>query len=284
MSKTREILEQKLRQEKAQNGKVPENGEKGATDEAAPSSYAGEFAAIFGELPEKWRRYLKKHEAEAEQMLGELKGRLAQYLWVDELAGCRQERLARYGVDSPRAWMEYLAAVDDALEQNPAAALQVLHKCYCGGNAVPAGEGGAPWAPVMRKVNRLEQDLWQLKQSLSLREQRRFQAMAADFAAARDENGEPKYRFFSQVQPLMMRLLESGLAAGWEEAYRKALWMVPDIRKNLLKEQAENALKQKTEEAEKSRQAGFAVRGKMPAEDDKPLTTRQMLEKAIYGK
>lgn len=54
---------------------------------------------------------------------------------------------------------------------------------------------------------------------------------------------DPSNKHFATVQTIMERLIRSGDAKGLQEAYDKALWLHPDTRTELIKEQTEKEIK-----------------------------------------
>ena len=79
----------------------------------------------------------------------------------------------------------------------------------------------------------------------------------------------------------MFALLHIILAYDFEDAYQQALWLVPDLRKQMLDEQMAFNLKAKADEAQKAQLASFEAKGKALNDDNEQLSTRQILERVI---
>ena len=289
-SETRKVLEEQLRlakQRAAERSVQTEDREHTAEDDFSipPKSLTKEFAAAFAELPELWRRYVVERERTVEKEREELGKALRQQQWLDELFEKNRLRLCRLGVCDRKRWLEHLAAVDAAMDENPAGVLRDVAGIY--GVALSAA-GGVPAeghfsAIIGQKLDGLERGYRDMRDALRRQQAAYWRELRRSFAQA-VVDGRPAHPFFSRVQPEMDLLLESGLAADLEEAYQQAVWMRPDLRKELIKAEAEKILAARADEAEKSKQAGFAVKGKPAAVPEENLTTREVLERFMYGK
>jgi hypothetical protein len=110
------------------------------------------------------------------------------------------------------------------------------------------------------------------------------------FVNAQDEHGNLKYPFFNDVRQTMAQLMAAGTAATLEDAYDKAVFLLPDTRQKLLESQ-EIARRRKEEadriaEAERAKRAGASVTASsaplhVPPAETGTLTLRQELERAF---
>ena len=80
------------------------------------------------------------------------------------------------------------------------------------------------------------------------------------------------------VKDEMFALLNSGVAADFETAYDKALWLNAQTRAELLQKQSSQNLQHLADEAQKAKSAGFSQRGQQGKEDYSQMTTREILE------
>lgn len=95
-----------------------------------PRSYKKEYAAVFKTLPPALRRYLHERESEIERGFSKINNELNAKRWIDEIFGCRAERLCRHGIKKPREWIEAMAQIDDALDSDPCGTLRYLIELY----------------------------------------------------------------------------------------------------------------------------------------------------------
>ena len=120
----------------------------------APAGYAPEFAQSFGELPEKWQKYLCAREDEVDkgfQKLRTLSGEVGKTL--SEKFAARKESLKSYGVTSEEQWLKTLLDVDEYLSKDAQGAIKMLSEVYRVAppkafSSPAAGEGAKHWFNV----------------------------------------------------------------------------------------------------------------------------------------
>lgn len=89
---------------------------------------------------------------------------------------------------------------------------------------------------------------------------RAVQAQIDNFANAKDSDGNLSHPHFEQVRVQMGPLVDKGMSM--EEAYKEAVWTVPEYRESQLKAQEKaKAEKTEAEKAQKVKQAKKAARG-----------------------
>lgn len=250
-----------------------------------PVSFGEQMAETFGLLPREWRVFLTNHEAENEQKLKDLSSQVDAFAWVSQLAEPRQERFKKYGFEDAKAWLKALAEVDDLFEKAPAEGVKFLADAYgVKINAVP-DVPVVDTHPMMRslaeKIDRLEAECNQLKKVSAMRENQLANSLLMNFLQAKDENGQPKHKYFSLVKDVMFALLNARLAFDYEDAYQQSLWLVPQLRAQLIDAQMNKNLKAKAEEAQKAQKAAFEAKGKVGSSSEEKLSTRQILERVI---
>ena len=96
----------------------------------APRSYKKEYAELFKSLPPAMRKYLYERESETEKGFSRINNELNNRRWIDEVFNLRAKRLERLGIQTAQDWIKSLAAIDDALEENPQTALHQLAQIY----------------------------------------------------------------------------------------------------------------------------------------------------------
>lgn len=289
-SETRKMLEEQLHaaELKAQQEEaLLKNNIKNEAEQflTPPQSFKAEFAEEFASLPVEWRRFLIERDNEMQKDKGELSDALRQKQWIDDLLNQNRLRLRRLGVDDLQKWLEHLVRIDAAMDENPAAVLQEMAAIY--GVKIPtdaAEAAGQAALMFQHKIDGLEKICAEVKMSLKRQQDVYWRAMWLNFAHETSDNGEPKHPFFEEVKPEMQVLLDSGLAVDLEDAYQQAIWMKPETRRKMIVTEKEKVLSQKVEEAQKAKQAGFAPKGKPKTMPQEHLTTRQLLERAMYGK
>lgn len=295
-NETREILEQQFtaaaemhspdEQPVAAGEQIPEAVPQTVEEySSAPVSYKKEYAETFKSLPPEWRKYLTERESEAEKGFSRLNNEVGNRKWIDDVFTPRQERLKANGIQSSKQWVEGLASIEDALENNPHETIKAIAEAY-GINLnsqEPQQPEGQDFRSLAQKLSSLEQGFTNIQQTFQQQKQSEVKQIFDSFVGAKDETGNPKYPHFEDVRQTMSSLIQSGQSATLEDAYEKSIWLNPKIRENLVKQQTESSLAQKAKEAEKAKMAGFSPKGKIvPAEEN--LSTRQILEKEILGR
>ena len=289
-SETRKMLEEQLRLAELKAQQEEALHKTNIKSEAGqyltpPQSFETEFAEGFASLPIEWRRYLIERDNEMQKDKGKLADALRQKQWIDDLLNQNRLRLRRLGVDDLQKWLEHLVRIDAAMDENPAAVLQEVAAIY--GVKMPADAAEAAGQAALmfqHKIDGLEKICADVKMSLKRQQDVYWRAMWLNFAHETSVNGEPKHPFFEEVKPEMQVLLDAGLALDLEDAYQQAVWMKPETRRKMIAAEKEEALSQKVKEAQKAKQAGFAPKGKPQTLPQEHLTTRQLLERAMYGR
>ena len=98
------------------------------------------------------------------------------------------------------------------------------------------------------------------------------------FVKAVDENGNSVHPHFEDVKSVMGQLLSSGIAQTIEDAYDKAVWMVPEVQAKMIAATNETNLKNKATEAAKAKEAGFDPKSKAPV-NAKKLSIDEILQR-----
>ena len=174
-TETRKIIEQEL--EKAtgpSNSDIQPNeeallvvpAEEEKTFSEPPVGLEAELAEDFVLLPLKWRKFLCEKNAETEDKISALSAQVERLKWVDDFVQAHAERINKYGLSSPQMWLEYLAKVEDLLEENPSQGVRFLAEAY-GVAFAPASQ---PVTSLQSKVAALEAQYQQLKSQVDAKE------------------------------------------------------------------------------------------------------------------
>ena len=98
-----------------------------------------------------------------------------------------------------------------------------------------------------------------------------------DFISEIDDTGALKHPFFKEVIKDMYDLISKGIAKDLTQAYEIAIWLNSDTRNKLIEKRTKDALEIKSKDAQKSKEAGFFIKGKAPV-NKKDLSLREELE------
>ncbi len=223
-----------------------------------PSGYDKEIAETFAELPLNWRRYLCAREAEIDKGFGNLRSQIAMYKWLENTYAAIEAELRKYGVASQEDWLHKLVDVEKQLRTSPQATIKMLADSY--GVGMPVATANNQGQPSY--------NIWSTKI---------IEKQIQDFADSRDDAGQPKHPFYQDVVQDMYQLLANRSAASLEEAYDMAVWLNKNTRAKMIARNIDSSLQNKTKEAQKAKDASFAVSDK--AEPDyKNMSLREELE------
>lgn len=171
-----------------------------------------------------------------------------------------RELAQQYGVQEGDVIRKFLAA-DAYLQRDPAGAIQWLAQSY--GVDLQQLVTGAPSQQTPRVdplVQSLYRELTQLKQNLTAREQEEIDSEIRAFESPdRPHFSNPEVRYY------MGLLLENGKAQSMEDAYKKAVWLVDEVRENLIAEREASIRGEREQQArervDKARRAAVSISG-----------------------
>lgn len=241
----------------------------------APKSYKKEYQESFKELPQNWRKHLITREKEIERGFSDFGNKVNGYKYIEDAFNSRQERLKAMGLNNHREYNDYLYQIDDAMQANPRATIELLADAY----GVDFG------APEQATDSRLQLQLNQMQQTLNaqqqyIQEQKDYTIQNAirEFVEAKADDGSLKHPYYEDVKLDMGALLKGGLAKDLSEAYNKAIYMNENIREKVIAGQAKAELQAKANEAQKAKLAGFQPKSKITP-PEKALSLEEMLER-----
>lgn len=174
------------------------------------------------------------------------------------------------GVD-PHAWLNEVIAIDKMARQDKAAAARHLLQAW---RLTPAqlaqaqaqGQNQAFNPQLQQVLNPVVQEVQRLKQQLSEREKAEIQARQQGinreveaFKSAKGENGEPLRPHFETVSEDMAEYAErlsqanpqKSLGEVLQEAYDRAIWAHPEVRKQILEAEQKQKEEREREDAAK---------------------------------
>ncbi len=283
MSELRDVIERQFKAHgllsDAENEKAPKDIPAAETNEdisevAIPPGYPEEFASEFKNLPPKWQDFLCEREAENKQKIAEYSAKLDAYNFVETLFGNRRDRLAAKGVETLGQWLQGLAWLDGAMDENPAATLAAVATVY-GVDLRAARQKQAEINPaIMARVCKLERSYNDLTAYLREMQNRNFDGTLNAFGRQTDREGNLLHPHFEDVKQCICDLLKSGAVADIEEAYQSALWLNPSVRQELVQKHIDSEAKA----AEKAQKAAFTIKGKAE-KPERELTLRETIAK-----
>jgi len=272
-------LIEKGAENETENKEAETPGEETPTETAtivitAPSGYTEKFASEFKNLPQEWQVFLCEREAENEKVINDYRARADAYNFLEFMFGADTERFNRRGFRTVQEWLQGLAWLDAAMDENPAATIAAVAAVY----GVPLGELSRAMPAVspemLARISKLERGYHDLTFYLQQEQNRNLMQALLMFGRQTDSEGNLLHPYFDKVSEQIVGLLNCGLAHDIDDAYQSAVWLQPAIRSELIQKQ----ISSQAQEAEKAKKAAFAPKGKseVPARE---LTLRETLEK-----
>lgn len=227
----------------------------------APKGYEQEIAKTFGELPFEWRRYLHAREQEVDQGFSKLQNRNDDYKKLDDIYNSRSGMLKQNGIKSTKDWVENIAKIEAMLEHDPLGTISLLADSY----GVKLGSNNAVMNP-----NKVFSPMEAMRKQMVSKQ-------LDDFICETDDKGRLRHPYYREVVGDMYDLLNKGQAKNLADAYESAVWLNKNIRSKLIDERTKEFLELKSKNAQKSKEAAFAPKGKAVL-DNKDLSLREELE------
>ena len=249
---------------------------------APPPSWSVAAKAEFDALPDAVKADIAKRETEISKGFEKLKV-LKELEPYEQLA-------AQHGTSVAGALESYVAA-EQLLTRDPVAGIAWLIQQYNPNlEQLSAAIGNANRTASQTATDPYAQRLHALEQQLRQRDQQEAANRTAGLTSEIEQfAADPAHRYFENVKETMGVLLQSGQAVDLKDAYEKAVWASPDIRKHLQADQqraADAERKRKEQErVSKARTASGGLTGSpMPGAtspgDEKPLSIRDAIANA----
>jgi len=263
-----------------------------AADIRAPNAWSAPAKAKWASLDPDIRAEIAKREGEMQQGVAAVQARLEEHNRWEALISPHAESWAMRGMDKHQA-VQALIAAQSILDRDPVNGLLQIARSY-GVNLQQLASGLGPQngaqPPLDPRVAQLYSQVSTLQQTLAQQQQAAEQARRGSLNSEIQKFADdPKNTYFSNVKDRMAALLGAGQASDLADAYDKACWSDPDIRKLILAEQSktdqasqQQAARAKTSDA---RKAGGSLTGapglaSAPANGASP-SIRQSLEEAF---
>ncbi len=213
---------------------------------APPPSWSAAAQAEFQSLPEHIRKEVLKREADMERGRAQWQSGAERLNRLDAVLGPRADYIRMRGMDEAGA-IQALFAAQDLLERDPIEGLRHIARTYgvdpralamAGapqqpqGATSPQAQPPAPFASLAREVETLKGALAQQRQRAEAAHKAGVLSQVEAFAA------DPANLYFENVRERMAALLRAETAKDVAEAYQQAIWSDPDVRSQLLRQQA----------------------------------------------
>lgn len=269
---------------------------------SAPSSWATDKRALFDKSDPALREYIALREKQSMDGVAKLKadyeGRLGTLAPIADVLAPVESRLRMNGVH-PARYVQRLVAADEALRQNPMAALAEIGRLY-GVNLshlTQGGEGVPPpidpnIAATRADVDQIKQVLWQQKQMQETAALNASQAVIERFRAdPKNEHFDTLERELLKEVPFLMREMPgSSQEEILKAAYDRAVYSNPTTRAAILQRQAQEGAAQRQQEtvrksndAKKIAQTNVATKGVIGASPGKSKTYEETMEE-VYNR
>lgn len=275
-----------------ENANEEQNG--GTTAEApevlsAPEAYAKEFKDAFNTLAPNWQKYLIQREEDAQKGISKLQGKLGSYKYIDDAFNANKDYLLANGINSPKEYSDLMHNTFTSLISNPEPTLKSLVNSY-GFDLQPLTQNRNDNNPYANEFAQIKQELQDLKnyrftqeRAIQAENRKKADQMVADFAAAKDENGNPQHPYFEDVRQDMFNIIKSGLESDLDKAYERAIWANNDIRAKIIASQQQENLNSKVAKAVEAKDAAFKATSKSLA-NDKDLSIEDELRQRFKEK
>ncbi|MDS1142397.1 hypothetical protein RE432_18340 [Pusillimonas sp. SM2304] len=231
----------------------PDHGAEPSPEDAAPSSWKREVAEKWKDLPPEARAEIHRRETDYHKSIETYKQNAAIGQDIQRVVTPYMANIQAAGVE-PMAAIDRLLVVEHHLRNGtPAQKAQMVSEILRDyGIDLATVQPPAPVDPAVQALQQQNQQLQRFQQSIV---EQQNQAVMSDIEKFRTD---PANVHFEAVKDDMAALLQSGRAESLKDAYDKAVWMRPDIRKSLVEQQ-------RTEAEKKAAQAGRQQRAKSAA-------------------
>lgn len=244
-----------------------QSGDAGAGSVTPPPGWSVASKAAWNELPEAVKADIAKREQE-------VSNGFKQYQGLGELRPYA-EAYQRNGQTIKQAFDGYIN-IEKALQTNfvggvaqicqgfnvspVALAQEILRQAGQGGQEQTPDPIRDALSPLQREIEALKAERDNERRAAQQREQQEGLSQITAFAS------DPKHTYFENVKQTMGHLIATGQAGSMEDAYEKAIWMHPEIRPLLLKQQqaeaaSANQTAQRQAAAAQARQSARSITG-----------------------
>jgi len=270
---------------------------------AAPRTWPAEHREAFEHLPEEQQNFMLKREQERDSAFTRKTTELAeQRRGVEGLQGVLAPYKAQMQANgiSEAEYVSRLMSYDNALRQNPQAALQHLAQHY--GVKLPSGDSGVDWSEepstdpqiqqLQQQLNQTQAHVQSMQQSQLNAQQQQLVDQVESFATVKDAKGGLKHPHFEKLRERMGRLVNAGETTDLEAAYNMALRLDDDLYKETIANERKSVSKQEearrkaaVEKAKKAQptRGGAALPGGSVKPSDLDDILRKQIGSAVSG-
>ena len=240
---------------------APADPEPDPTD-VPPSSWKREIAEKWNDLPKEVKDEIQRRETDYHKGIEQYKQYAGIGRDIERVISPHMETIQKLGVHPIEAIGTLLNADHKLRHGSPEQKAQ-----YFGQLAQEYGidlkqvQPPAPVDPAVLELRQQNQKLQRFQQSVM--EQQNQQAMSE----IEKFKANPENVHFESVKDDMALLLQSGKAESLQDAYDKAVWMRPDIRKSLVEQQRTEAEKKLASRArnQRAQSAAVGIKGSSPS-------------------
>lgn len=252
-------------------------------DDTAPSSWKREIAQKWGGLPKEVKDEIQRRESDYHKGIEQYKQYAGIGREIERVVSPHMQTIQALGVHPVQA-IETLLTADQKLRygsaEEKAQYFGQLAQEY--GIDLKQVQPPAPIDPAIMELRQQNQQLQRFQQSVL--EQQNQQAMSE----IERFQSDPANVHFESVKDDMALLLQSGKAESLQDAYDKAVWMRPDIRKSLVEQQRTEAEKMATNQArnQRAQTAAVGIKGSSPTKGgslNPDASLRDTLNAALAG-
>lgn len=201
----------------------------------APARWSAEDKAEFAALPRQAQDLMLRRERQRDAVLTESlqqhSEQRKQYGELDKVLSPLASHLQVNGM-SPATYVARLAAAEQQIIANPIEGLKQVAQMFGAPPPYEAGNGVDPGAGeyVDPMVAKLQTELTTIKQSLAAQQQNQTQAVRSEVEQSLEAfKAQPGHEHFETLRQDMARLIQSGMAKDFSEAYEKAERLNPEI-------------------------------------------------------
>lgn len=224
-------------------------------EDAAPSSWKREVAEKWTELPKEVKDEIQRRETDYHKGIEQYKQYAGIGRDIERVITPHLQTIQQLGIH-PMEAIDTLLKADQKLRfgspEEKAQYFGQLAQEY--GIDIGKVQPPAPVDPAVMQLRQQNQQLQQFQRSVMEQQQQQVLAEIEAFKA------NPQNTHFESVKDDMAVLLQSGKATSLQDAYDKAVWMRPDIRKSLVEQQRTEA-EQKTAAQLRNKRAQSAAVG-----------------------
>ncbi len=271
---TKKPLETKAPETAATEVKEPEakteTAQQAPQAQEPPKSWSKEKHAIWAALPQEAKDLILSRENQVNEGFAKYQGIEPKYKELDAVLSPLDPMIQGYGT-TRGAFVSQLANWHLALSNNPNEAFPALAKAY-GFNLTgsPAADYQQEQPNVLRdpRVDQIMPTLAQLQQAQAdaIRREAEAQMRQTSEHVANWAKDKPHYEKARHPMGLLIKAsAETGREMSLDEAYEKAIWGIPEIREQLMKDRFTAEQKANAEAATKAKLAAVSVTSRSPA-------------------